>query len=162
MYKILLLLLLLFGCLPEENWDPCNSKDPDSSCYMPPPEASIRSYNPHSIIISDSIMNVNENVESISLLRITDGLALDSSFLVPILNNTYSFIDSVDLAKSYKYKLIYNGFYDDESDVDTTMELFHTYQGVDNLNIDVISEAEVDVIWNYDYFNNFEDTSKDI
>ena len=161
MYKLLLLLLLLFGCLPEESWDPCNSKDPDSTCYMPPPEASVRSFNPHSVIISDSVMNVNENVESVELLRIKDGVPLDSSFSVPILNNTYSFIDSVDIGSSYKYKLIFNGFYNDESDTDTTMELAHNYRGVDNININIISEAEVDVVWNYNYFDYFEDTSKD-
>ena len=158
---LILLFLFIFGCIQEESWNPCNAKDPDSTCYMPPPEATVNSYNPHSIIISDSIMNVNENVESIELIRITDGVSFDSIFTIPILNNTYSYIDSVELNKSYKYKLLYNGFYDDESDSDTTNEIYHKFNGVQDFMINIISDAEVNVEWTYDYFSNFTDLTKD-
>ena len=166
---LLLFSILTFsGCLKDDDPEFCNTQDACSYCYVPEPSALVISNTPNSILVIDILDNidnqcnyVNEydwraNIESLELIKYCQGTIVDTT-IVPIINDTYEFIDeNVDIGSEYKYNLFYKDHNDGISDSSFTNTLIHLYSGVDSLSLFLINENELSVNWEYNYFANFD------
>ena len=155
-------ILILSSCQDPIEANICNSQDPDNHCYMPIPDSRIMSYNPHSIIINDisnelnSIEN-NSNIKDIIVEKIINDIEIDSVYLIPIEAGTYEFIDNDDIALNsfYSYKLKFQSFDNTFSDISFIEPFLHQYRSVDDISISLVNESEANIIWNYNYSDNF-------
>jgi len=159
-YLLLLLILFMNSCCDDCDDDGllCNTQDPASYCYIPPPSANIFLYSPHQLKVIDDLTHFNDeqlnNAESLEITRISSNND-DTTFTVPIIDKSFEFLDNVIIGESYQYEMAYINFDGDPSELSTTELLTCTYEGVQGLTLELINESQLNINWSYDYSNYF-------
>ena len=161
---LIFVLIFLTSCVNEEDFLLCNSQDPESYCYLPPPSSKIDSYSPNKIIVYDDLTNINDpqinNAESLQIKSITDNNT-DSTYIVPIIDKTFEFIDSALVGNIYQYEMAYVNFDNEFSSFTRSDSLIHKFDGIDNLSVNLINENELILEWQYNYSNYFKGPAPD-
>ena len=156
---LLNLILLLFSCDDPIEANFCNSQDPESPCYMPPPGPGLMSYDPHSLIIFDDSLNTedNDNVRKLIIEKNVDALEEIDTLIISIEDGSYEFIDldDINIGSIYSYNLKFQSFDSTFSETTVLEPFIHQYNAVDDISINLINETEADIIWNYNYSENF-------
>ena len=119
---LLIFLLLMSGCLEDPGFLPCNTRHPDSECYIQSPEKSNDNFvTPFDVDALKITINKNNVANSVSLTRYNSSeqkdFTLNTTFLIDNLENNLYYIDSANVAPSnnYYYRI---SFYNNNGDSD--------------------------------------------
>jgi len=158
---LLIFLLLMSGCLEDPGFLPCNTRHPDSECYIQSPEKSNDNFvTPFDVDALKITINKNNVANSVSLTRYNSSeqkdFTLNTTFLIDNLENNLYYIDSANVAPSnnYYYRI---SFYNNNGDSDPieTEVYQHMFLGPNSCQISQVNENLVQLSWNYTFNNNF-------